>query len=537
MYPLQKIKDHYPIDSYLRNRGISIAETAKPSCCCPFHDDKNPSMSIRLDKQDWKCWVCNIGGTVIDLHMRFGNMTFKDAVSDLAKKAGIQDDHDGKRHIAATYEYKDEKGKLVMCVDRVEEGMSKKFSQYTVTDSGERKNGVEGVKKTLYRLESWAGESEIHLCEGEKCVKALEEVGYHATTNPGGSSSWIDAYAIYLRGKHINIWADNDEPGKKWINSVIKSLEGNVESLRIIKVPQPYNDVADIVLSQGLEIATDTIIDILGKTRRLPKGLDIPVLSASDMYSLYVQRVRDSSRSTVDLSKWLPSLRETIRPLLPGDLVVILSDTGVGKTTMLANIAYFHKPNPSLFFELELQADDMAERFLAMSNTRNGKHIEEDVLSGKDFSTESWKSIYVCPKSKITLEEMEDIIIKSELVIGSKPGLVLVDYIGLMSGGMGKRYERMSTIAEGLKVMAKTTNTVIVISSQIHRDKDRQDINLHDAKDSGSIEASAQLVIGAWRPDKEHINLKVLKCTKALSGHVINCTFNGDTQQIREKRI
>jgi replicative DNA helicase len=213
----------------------------------------------------------------------------------------------------------------------------------------------------------------------------------------------------------------------------------------------------------------------------------------------------------------------------------VLSDTGVGKTTILSNIAYSQRPIPVLLFELELMPEDMCERFMAMDNQLPGAIIDKEVRRGVDFEVNQWGHVYVCPLSKVTIEAMEDIINKSELYIGRRPALVLVDYIGLMSGGSGKRYERMSTIAEGLKTMAKTTNTVIILSSQIHRDKERgTDINLHDAKDSGSIEASAQLVIGAFRPDQNHISLKVLKCTKSLAGKLIECSFDGDKQTIRE---
>lgn len=536
MFNIQQIKAGNPIDSYLRKAGIIVSDKEnKPTCCCPFHNDTNPSMSIRLDKQDWRCWTCGIGGSVIDLHMRLKGLSAKDAIRELAEIAGVHDDHHGKAHLADTYEYRDESGKLIMCVDRIEEGQKKKFAQYTKNESGERVNSVTNIKKVLYRLENWCNKPEVALCEGEKCVKALESLGMDATTNAGGSSAWIDAYAYYLAGKHVDIWPDNDAPGGKWLESVTSSLKGKVASLRVLVVPKPYNDIADVVLTQGEDIARETIMKLQMDTRRITKGVSVPILSASDMYDLYVKRVMASKDGAgIDLSRWLPSLRDSIRPLMAGDLAVILADTGAGKTTMLANIAYSQSPLPVLLFELELQPEDMCERFLAMDANRAGKHISSDIEQGKGFNVSRWGNIYVCPNSKVSVEDMEGIINTSELYIGKRPCLVLVDYIGLMSGGQGKRYERMSTIAEGLKVMAKATNTVVLLSSQIHRDKERKGINLHDAKDSGSIESSAQLVIGAVRTDKDRIDLTILKCTKSLAGKVINCTFNGDTQRIRE---
>jgi hypothetical protein len=533
MYPVDKIKDAHPIDVYLRRAGIQVSDGEKPTCLCPFHDDHNPSMSIRLEKKDWRCWTCGIGGSVIDLHMRLKSLSIKEAIKDLAEQAHIEDDHLGGRWKSATYQYKDETGKTLMMVDRIEEGLTKRFAQYTEKD-GERINNVKDVKRVLYRLERWHDKKEVSLCEGEKCVEALESIGLDATTNAGGSNGWIDAYSFYLKDKHVDIWPDNDKGGGTWLESVLASLKGNVASLRILRVPAVYNDIADILTAQGDEIGRETIERIRTETRRIPKGIDVPILSAGDMFAMYKRRVM-SDETGIDLSRWLPSLRYAIRPLLPGDLAVVLSDTGVGKTTILSNIAYSQRPIPVLLFELELMPEDMCERFMAMDNQLPGTIIDREVRRGTKFEIAQWSHVYVCPLSKVTIETMEDIINKAELYIGKRPSLVLVDYIGLMSGGTGKRYERMSTIAEGLKTMAKTTNTVIILSSQIHRDKERgSDINLHDAKDSGSIEASAQLVIGAFRPDQNTINLKILKCTKSLAGKIIECSFDGDKQTIKE---
>ena len=147
---------------------------------------------------------------------------------------------------------------------------------------------------------------------------------------------------------------------------------------------------------------------------------------------------------------------------------------------------------------------------------------------------DDWKHVFICPKSNVTVEDMEAIISRAELKIGQRPFFVLVDYIGLVSGGAGKRYERLSTIAESLKVLARTTNTVVIMSSQVSRNPERIEIDLHAAKDSGSIENSAQLVIGAWRPAENKIMLKILKNTKRAGQPVVECWFDGHKQTIKE---
>jgi replicative DNA helicase len=224
--------------------------------------------------------------------------------------------------------------------------------------------------------------------------------------------------------------------------------------------------------------------------------------------------------------------------LLPGDMGVILSDTGVGKTTILSNLARSQAPRTTLFFELELSAEAMCERFIALTTRTHTMRVEHQVRAGDKFDVSAWRHVWICPESRMTLEQMETFIMRSELRTQQKPRLVLIDYIGLMgAGGAGKRYERLSTIAEGLKVLAKSTNTVIVVASQIRRPAEGEstEVGLHDAKDSGSIECSAQLVISATRPGLNDMKLSILKQTKRAGRKDIMCNFDGDLQLITER--
>jgi len=531
MLDRQSILDAYRLDTYLTGLGVSVKTTShKFKCSCPLHKDDTPSMSVDMDKRLWKCFSCGHGGTVIDLHMRVHGMGFKDAIFDLAEKAGI----DTSAPTKTVYSYKDELGRERMRIDRIDTGKKKQCYASTVNDDGRLKKGIEGINRTLYRLENWAGKDEVALVEGEKCVDAMEKLGFDATCNPGGSTSWLDAYACYLKDKHVDVWPDNDEPGEKWTQAVLKSLEGKVASLRVVRVPKEYGDVADLIDAQGDDMAAKTIIDLLDNEKRIDRGVQIELLSSAECYDIYQRSVKDSNEFAVDLGKWLPSLRHCARLLLPGDMAVFLSDTGVGKTVALSNIAYSQRPIPTIFFELELSPQAMTERFIARDLGVPTLSVEENTKHGKQYDVSGWDHVFICPESKMTIERMEEIIIRAELKIQQKPRLILVDYIGLMSGTSGKRYERMSTIAEGLKVLARTTNTVVVMASQVRREQDRTEIELHDAKDSGSVENSAQLVMGAWRPQEDKMTIKILKQTKRAGQIKIECNFNGDRQLITE---
>lgn len=58
--------------------------------CCPFHNEKTPSFSIKQDAQFYKCFGCGESGNVITLVMKMENVDFLTAVEMLAKNAGLE---------------------------------------------------------------------------------------------------------------------------------------------------------------------------------------------------------------------------------------------------------------------------------------------------------------------------------------------------------------------------------------------------------------------------------------------------------------
>ncbi len=57
--------------------------------CCPFHNEKTPSFSIKQDGQFFKCFGCGESGNVITLVMKCENVDFLTAVEILCKSCGL----------------------------------------------------------------------------------------------------------------------------------------------------------------------------------------------------------------------------------------------------------------------------------------------------------------------------------------------------------------------------------------------------------------------------------------------------------------
>ena len=57
--------------------------------CCPFHDDRRPSLVIYPAKRKWRCYPCGRGGNALDFLRTVTGMRFHDALRDLADRAGL----------------------------------------------------------------------------------------------------------------------------------------------------------------------------------------------------------------------------------------------------------------------------------------------------------------------------------------------------------------------------------------------------------------------------------------------------------------
>ena len=56
---------------------------------CPFHNEKTPSFSVSPQKGIFHCFGCGVGGSVINFVMKTENLTFTEAIQELAQRANI----------------------------------------------------------------------------------------------------------------------------------------------------------------------------------------------------------------------------------------------------------------------------------------------------------------------------------------------------------------------------------------------------------------------------------------------------------------
>ena len=74
-FELQKLRD-LPIEGVAERLGLRVV---RHKCLCPFHDDHHASLSFKVSKNMFRCFVCGASGGTIDLVMKALRKDFLEA--------------------------------------------------------------------------------------------------------------------------------------------------------------------------------------------------------------------------------------------------------------------------------------------------------------------------------------------------------------------------------------------------------------------------------------------------------------------------
>lgn len=198
------------------------------------------------------------------------------------------------------------------------------------------------------------------------------------------------------------------------------------------------------------------------------------------------------------------------------DLIILAARPAMGKTAFVLNLAQnvgLHQSESVLFFSLEMSKDQLVDRMLASEsgvdawNIRTGNLTDEDFEKlGTAMGALSEAPIYIDDTPGITVLEMRT---KARREAQKHPlGLIVIDYLQLMSGGRGgnefNRVQEVSEISRGLKLIARELNVPVIALSQLSRSVENrhpQIPQLADLRESGSIEQDADIVAFLYRED------------------------------------
>lgn len=201
--------------------------------------------------------------------------------------------------------------------------------------------------------------------------------------------------------------------------------------------------------------------------------------------------------------------------LQPSDLILIAARPSMGKTAFVLNLAQYmcvRNHVPTAIFSLEMSKDQLVNRILSMESKVDSQSMRTGTLQPADWEKliESAGVISTAPliiddTPGISITELRSKCRKYKLE--NDLGLIIIDYLQLMTGGSRKqesRQQEISEISRSLKALAREINAPVIALSQLSRAcETRPDHRpmLSDLRESGAIEQDADVVMFLYRDD------------------------------------
>jgi replicative DNA helicase len=203
--------------------------------------------------------------------------------------------------------------------------------------------------------------------------------------------------------------------------------------------------------------------------------------------------------------------------LQPGDLIVLAARPSMGKTALALNIGEHvavAEGLPVVVFSMEMGAAQLALRLVGslgridQSNLRTGR-LRDDEWGRLSEAVEklSKVSMFIDESPGLTPSEVRARARRQARICGQL-GLIIVDYLQLMTGSGGTSEENRATvlgeISRGLKGLAKELKCPVIALSQLNRSVEQRTDKrpmMSDLRESGAIEQDADVIMFIYRDE------------------------------------
>ncbi len=209
-------------------------------------------------------------------------------------------------------------------------------------------------------------------------------------------------------------------------------------------------------------------------------------------------------------------LDELLLGLQPSNLVIVAARPGAGKTSMAlgaaANVALVSR-RPTLFFSMEMGKLELTKRLLAAEARVDAKKLWTGNIPEADWTRLSHAvgrlaeaPLFIDDNAHCTVMEMRAKARRIKARYGDL-GLIVVDYVQLMSSGVRhaeNRQVEVSELSRGLKIHARDLEFPVMALAQLNRQLEyRQDKRpmLADLRESGALEQDADVVCFIYRDE------------------------------------
>ncbi len=316
---------------------------------------------------------------------------------------------------------------------------------------------------------------------------------------------------------------------------------------------QASDEISNLAFNQEKDI--DLILDeaekkIFNISRRSLNQSFLPIKSELNSAFERIDKIHSQKGSLRGVTTGFPKLDDILGGLQKGDLILLASRPGVGKTTMALDIARAAAKKEKLpvgIFSLEMSKEQLIDRLISSEanvslwKLRTGKLSEEDFARIQDaLSTLSEIPIYINDANPSTILQIRAMSRRLQAEKGLC--LVVIDYLQLIQARNPDEsmVQQITEISRGLKSLAKELNVPVLALSQLsraveYRRGDQRRPKLSDLRESGSLEQDADVVLFIYRPDIKDPKTEII-VAKHRNGPVgkIEVFFDSNSVSFRE---
>lgn len=274
--------------------------------------------------------------------------------------------------------------------------------------------------------------------------------------------------------------------------------------------------MSEAAATSNIEVKSKAIIEEAEKAlyEVAETGPAMVAVSLGDAIAAVMQRATEAKAAggrEKGIRTGLIDLDRKLGGLVPGNLIIIAGRPSMGKTALATGIGFHAAKSdiPVQMYSMEMTNDELGLRLLAEHSGIDGNDILSGRLDDEKFarikaaSKEiSGKPFWIDQTGGLSVAKLATRARRVKRQ--QKIGLIVIDYLQLMSGGSGNRVQDVTEITVGLKALAKELNVPIVALSQLSRKvEERPDKRpqLADLRESGSIEQDADVVMFVFREE------------------------------------
>ena len=229
-----------------------------------------------------------------------------------------------------------------------------------------------------------------------------------------------------------------------------------------------------------------------------------------------VQEMADNPNDVTGVRTGFYDLDRMTAGLQAGDLIVLAARPSMGKTALAINIAEHVALNeglPVAVFSMEMGAAQLAVRIVGSIGRIDQGHLRTGRLTDEEWPRLSEAieklrtiSLHIDESPGLNSSEVRANARRLSRQYGQL-GLIVVDYLQLMSGSSSEgenRATELGEISRGLKMLARELKCPVIALSQLNRSVEQRPDKrpmMSDLRESGAIEQDADIIMFIYRDE------------------------------------